>query len=207
MTKKQKHNLVNKKYRRSHKEALKKYRESINDKLKFYLKIYYLKNKLKLRIQSRKYQTVNKKRIAKLHKLYNKKHQKELKQYKVEWYQKNRERIIKQRNIYNHNKLRTDINFRILSNLRCRLHQAVKGISKTASTIKLLGCNIDLLRLHLQSKFQPGMSFSNYGKWHIDHIIPCARFDLSKKSEQKKCFHYTNLQPLWAEDNLIKGKK
>jgi hypothetical protein len=51
------------------------------------------------------------------------------------------------------------------------------------------------------------MSFKNYGKWHIDHIRPCASFDLSKASEQKECFHYTNLQPLWAEDNLSKGIK
>jgi len=51
------------------------------------------------------------------------------------------------------------------------------------------------------------MSFSNYGKWHIDHIIPCARFDLRKPNEQKKCFNYKNLQPLWAFDNLSKNDK
>jgi hypothetical protein len=50
------------------------------------------------------------------------------------------------------------------------------------------------------------MSWSNYGKWHVDHIKSCASFDLSKEDEQRKCFHYTNLQPLWAEENLSKGK-
>ena len=64
-----------------------------------------------------------------------------------------------------------------------------------------------MLRLHLQSKFKPGMSFSNYGKWHIDHIIPCSRFDLNKEEEQYKCFNYKNLQPLWAEENKIKSNK
>jgi hypothetical protein len=78
---------------------------------------------------------------------------------------------------------------------------------KSLSTINLIGCSIEHLRRHLAFQFQPGMSWSNYGKWHIDHIRPCAKFDLSKESEQKKCFHYTNLQPLWAKDNLIKGDR
>ena len=51
------------------------------------------------------------------------------------------------------------------------------------------------------------MSWENHGTWHIDHRVPCAKFDLTKKEEQEKCFHYTNLQPLWAKDNLSKGNK
>jgi hypothetical protein len=100
---------------------------------------------------------------------------------------------------------KVDINFRLLYSLRHRLNMALKGKNKSVSTIKLLGCSIDLFRLHLESKFTKRMSFNNYGKWHIDHIKPCASFDLSKESEQRKCFHYTNLQPLWAYDNLSKN--
>jgi hypothetical protein len=51
------------------------------------------------------------------------------------------------------------------------------------------------------------MNWENQGEWHIDHILPCASFDLTKEEEQRKCFHYTNLQPLWAKDNMIKGSK
>jgi hypothetical protein len=51
------------------------------------------------------------------------------------------------------------------------------------------------------------MTFDNFGKWHIDHIIPCASFDLTKPEQQRQCFHYTNLQPLWAFENLSKGSK
>lgn len=61
------------------------------------------------------------------------------------------------------------------------------------------------LKKHLEIKFTKGMSWENYGKWHVDHIKPCAKFDLTKESEQRKCFHYTNLQPLWAIDNFKKG--
>ncbi len=110
-------------------------------------------------------------------------------------------------NNYCKNKRLIDLNFRISGNLRSRIRIALKGICKSISTSKLLGCHIDFFRLYLQSKFQPGMSFSNYGKWHIDHIIPCARFDLEKESEQKICFNYKNLQPLWAEENLRKNDK
>ena len=70
----------------------------------------------------------------------------------------------------------------------------------------LIGCEVDYLMYYIQSKFTKGMNWNNYGKWHIDHIKPCCSFDLSKASEQRKCFHYTNLQPLWAKDNLSKGK-
>jgi hypothetical protein len=70
----------------------------------------------------------------------------------------------------------------------------------------MLGCTIEELWKHLEKKFKPGMTKENHGKWHVDHIIPCAIFDLSKPEEQIKCFHYTNLQPLWAIDNIRKGK-
>ena len=74
------------------------------------------------------------------------------------------------------------------------------------STKKLLGCSIEFLKQHLESQFTDGMNWANYGKWHIDHILPCASFDKSKPEEQSKCFNYSNLQPLWALDNMCKSK-
>ena len=67
--------------------------------------------------------------------------------------------------------------------------------------------NIESYKKYLEAKFQNGMDWTNYGEWHIDHIIPCAKFNLTNPEEQKKCFHYTNTQPLWAKDNLSKGSK
>jgi hypothetical protein len=102
-----------------------------------------------------------------------------------------------------------NIGFRIAGNLRSRIRIALKGICKSKSTVKLLGCSIKYFKNYLKSKFLEGMSWKNYGYygWHIDHIRPCTTFDLSNPEEQHKCFHYTNLQPLWAKDNLIKSDK
>ena len=73
----------------------------------------------------------------------------------------------------------------------------------------LLGCSIEHARKHLESQFREGMKWDNHGKygWHIDHIIPCASFDLTDPEQQKKCFNYKNLQPLWWHENLSKGSK
>ena len=73
--------------------------------------------------------------------------------------------------------------------------------------MKLLGCSVEDFKNYFENKFKEGMIWENYGKWHIDHIRPCVSFDLTKVEEQKKCFYYTNLQPLWAKENHIKSGK
>lgn len=107
---------------------------------------------------------------------------------------------------YNKNRIKNDIEFRITKNLRSRLYHAAKG-STRINYIDLCGIDKKGLKEYLESKFTDGMSWSNYGKWHIDHIRPCISFDLKDISQQKECFHYTNLQPLWAKDNRIKSGK
>ncbi len=113
---------------------------------------------------------------------------------------------------YEQNRYQNNDNYRLISNLRCRLYSALirnknQKITKCQKTIDLLGCTIEELWIHLESLFLDGMTKENYGQWHVDHIIPCDKFNLFDKEEQKRCFHYTNLQPLWAKDNLIKGNK
>ena len=97
----------------------------------------------------------------------------------------------------------------IENTLRTRLHKSLKGKVTNTQVIELVGCTIQELWNHLESLFTEGMTRYNHGRkgWHIDHIKPCSMFDLNDIEQQKECFHYTNLQPLWAKDNLSKGKK
>lgn len=107
--------------------------------------------------------------------------------------------------------LRRSENAILADALRARIRDALKnqGTIKSEKTLCLIGCSIDFLSRYIESKFAAGMSWNNHGMrgWHIDHIIPCNSFDLSDLNEQKKCFHYSNMQPLWAKDNLSKADK
>lgn len=112
-------------------------------------------------------------------------------------------------NEYQNKKYKLDKNYRIGKLLRTRLWSALKNNQKSDHTLNLLGCSIDELKAHLEMQFEPGMTWDNLGKgegkWQIDHIIPCSYFDLTKEENQRICFNYRNLQPLWAKDNLEKS--
>lgn len=98
---------------------------------------------------------------------------------------------------------------KIATNLRNRLNRAIKGNYKAGSAVRDLGCSVDDFKQHLESKFQPGMSWDNYGRkgWHIDHIVPLNAFDLTDHEQFKRACHHSNLQPLWAKDNILKSDK
>jgi hypothetical protein len=108
-------------------------------------------------------------------------------------------------------KMKTDPKFKLNRYLRKRMNSALKnqGLRKTFKTNQILGCTNSFFIDYLKSKFKDGMTLENHGKfgWHIDHIIPCAAFDLSDLEQQKQCFHFTNLQPLWWYENLSKKDK
>ena len=85
---------------------------------------------------------------------------------------------------------------------------------KSQRTLDYVGCSLEELKAHLEEQFQEGMTWDNYGiytfgndtsGWHIDHIIPCAAFNLEDEFERNACFYYQNLQPLWGKDNIIKS--
>ena len=103
----------------------------------------------------------------------------------------------------------SDPAFAIRRNLSSRICSALKAqnLAKSFATMKITGCSTLYLKEWLEAQFQPGMTWENRGAWHIDHIRPCCSFDLSDLEQQKECFHYTNLQPLWAEENLKKGAR
>lgn len=120
-----------------------------------------------------------------------------------EWKMSNREHINAQRLI----RLKNDPIARMVHNLRKRLRKALKTkkFNKNSKMAEIIGCTADELRLYLQNQFQPGMTWQNYGEWHVDHIIPLAT--ANTEFQTYKLNHYTNLQPLWAHDNLKKSSK
>lgn len=98
------------------------------------------------------------------------------------------------------------------SNINNKARNAITAINGlilkrriTSKHSSLLGCNVDIARKYIESKFEPGMTWENYGLWHLDHIQPLNSFDLTKEENLKICLHYSNIQPLWAEDNYSKG--
>jgi hypothetical protein len=105
----------------------------------------------------------------------------------------------------------TDPQYRLRCVLVNRVSNAVRKQlgTKAAKTTALIGCSVPELMAHLESQFVPGMTWEGHGRngWHIDHIRPCASFDLTDPQQQRECFHWTNLQPLWAFANISKGAK
>lgn len=174
-------------------------------------KLYYLKNRE--RILARNKANYERKMSDPEFKEYRKR------MFKKHYYE-NREEHVRKVTAYRKEK-RTEINawvkeykrinpsYKLSCNLRNRLYAVLKGNIKKSSVIELLGCSVDELKVHLESKFQDGMSWENYTThgWHVDHIKPCASFDLTDFKQQKQCFHYTNLQPLWAKENHSKSDK
>jgi len=132
------------------------------------------------------------------HKLYGRK-----------YFEEHKEQLKLKRKIRHYNRLKIDINYKIACNLRIRLNKAFKGNQKSGSAIEDLGCSIPEFKLYLESKFQSGMTWENWSRtgWHIDHIIPLSSFNLENREEFLKACHYTNLQPLWAEENFRKGNR
>ncbi len=148
-------------------------------------------------------------------------------EYLDEWRKENREYLLKQNREYNavnkekraaysaenrekdnkyqRNRRKADLCYRIKRNLRIRVWGALKGINKSTPTLELIGCDIKEFRKHIERQFVEGMSWDNYGEWEVDHIRPCASFDLTDTEEQSVCFHYSNTQPLWRTDNRAKS--
>lgn len=132
--------------------------------------------------------------------------------YHKVWYEKNREKKLLQNKIYNEKRESIDPEYKLRKRLRSRLTTALKNYVKVPFKERnvhlLIGCTLEELKIRLESMFTDDMTWNNHGKiWHIDHIKPCILFDLSKIEEQRLCFHFTNLQPLYALENLQKHTK
>jgi len=141
------------------------------------------------------------------HKRYRDENKTIVKVRKDRWKNENREQHNAYHRKYTNERRKVDINYRLLKQMRSRMSSALRRNHKSAKTMELTGCTMEFLRAYLESKFEDGMSWDNYGVWHIDHIIACANFNMADPEQQRICFHYTNLQPMWGEQNLKKGAR
>jgi hypothetical protein len=194
----EKHRASNEKYREKNRNLINtkqaaRYVEN-QEKISAYHAKRYRKDRAKILARCAKYRIENPEKRSKT-----------VAKYTAE----NKEKIRDFQRKYNTRRYAKDIEFRIQKILRARLLAALKGRSKTASATTLIGCSIARLKQHLEQMFDSRMTWENYGHrtWHIDHIIPLAAFDLTKPAQQRKAFHWKNLQPLWAVENLKKGAR
>ena len=104
-------------------------------------------------------------------------------------------------------RMMNDIQFKLARVLRRRLHNVLRRNQKSGSAVRDLGCTISELKTHIESQFKLGMTWENHGQfgWHIDHEVPLSLFDLTNREQLLHAVHYTNLQPMWAKENIVKN--
>jgi hypothetical protein len=169
---------------------------------------------------------LDKEGVSKYNAEYAKNNAERIKAQRKIWRKKNAERILKYYSEYNRKnkkiknikalkyiKMRrlVDPAYRIMRNLKSRFAFGFKNNYKKSSLFNYLGCTVQELKIHLESQFKEGMSWNNYGNkegnWSIDHVLPCSSFDHSDEEEIKKCWHYSNMQPMWHIENIKKGSR
>jgi len=196
-------NITNKKHREENPEYYKKWRDGNKDYVKDYNDKYREENKEVLDKKKKEYVEANKELVAARKKAWYEKNKERVLEKKKKYYEENKKEIIAREQMY----IKNSVSAKIRKILRTRLYQAVKKGYRAGSAVRDLGCSIEDFKMYLEEKFLSGMSWDNYGKWHIDHVLPLSSFDLTSRGQVKKACHYTNLQPLWAGDNLKKGAK
>ena len=202
-----------KKYRENNiiqiKEKAKKWRHQNKNNKKEYDKIYREKNKEIILNKKKIYHYSNKDKINKNQKIYYQNNKEYLNKKSNEWINKNKDYYKKYKNIYCKQKRENDILYKFKNNVRCNISQSFKRsknkFKKYEKTETILGCTIEEFRLHIEKQFTEGMTIDNHGKWHLDHIIPISL--ATTQEEAIKLNHFTNFQPLWAADNIIKSNK
>lgn len=172
-----------------------------------YRRDYYSDNAEKARADSLRWYRENRERAKETRRSYHWKHIDYIRSARKRKYWEDPESAKRDVRNYNRNRAREDPVFRLI--LRCRKRTWAAfcegGYTKRSKTFDLIGCDVSGLVNHLEAQFSEGMSWDNYGEWHVDHIVPLS----SAKSEADvmKLCHYTNLQPLWAQDNIRKGAR
>jgi hypothetical protein len=160
---------------------------------------------------NKRYYKNNKEDICEWYKKWAKENREYLREKHTEWREDNKEHVNKYKRDYERKRRAEDPKYRLGIRTRTAVWQLLKerGVKKTNKTFALLGYTIEELMSHLEKQFAEGMSWDNYGKWHVDHIQPMTSFNFESVDDEgfKECWKLENLQPLWEEDNLSKGPR
>lgn len=182
----------------------------------------YERNKATIQQRARSYAAANRERVNEYRRAYYRDVQKnrprkplteEQKQKQRRWsrayYQANRKKCFSYNAEYQKRRKASDPSFAIAMLQRKRVWSALRRAhaQKSSSTMTLVGCTASELASHIEKQFEPGMSWDNRSQWHVDHILPLSKFDLTREDQQAVAFHYTNLRPMWGKENIAKGSK
>lgn len=202
----------------------KKYREQNRERMRSASREWNRKNRERVKATTKAWAESNKDRVSELNRNFHQQNKNAIRERKRLWRKENASKVRKQKRLWveaNREHVRKTSNrrcserriadpvFDLVCRVRGRICEVIRKslARKQSRTIALLGCTGDELKSWIESKFTAGMSWGNRQEWHVDHIIPLAKFDLSDPDQQASAFHYTNLQPLWAKDNLRKSDK
>lgn len=188
-------------------ERTKAWREKNKEILAKKEKDWYEKNKEKASETSKAWREKNKEKIAEKNRNWREKNKEKLAKQNKKRYQKNKKKINKKSVEYNKARKEIDPLFKLSHNIRSSINLVIKngGYTKKAKTIQILGCSFEEFKIHIEKQFTKGMNWENRHLWHLDHKTPVSHAVSEKHLIELN--HYTNFQPLWAEDNLKKGNK
>ncbi len=187
-------------------KADKKYRELNLEKRREKDRLYYENNSDAIRARSNSWYYANVERASEYKRKYFQENKHSIYEYRKEYKKANAEHINSYMNAYMKKRYKDDLNYRIKSICNKRLRDYIRN--KTKQTMEYVGCDVDFLRMWLEYLFVDGMTWDNMGAvWHIDHVRPCNSFDFNNEDEVYECYNWSNLQPLFALDNMSKHNK
>lgn len=189
------------------KRCFREYRDNTKEQRKEKQKQYYQKKRSLFLRKAKEYRIENKEAISVKQKEYVRENKERLDIYHAEYREANRERINRKSVEYARERYRRDVSFCLISRVRSIMQNALKrkGFIKRQRTIGALGCTAEEFKEHIERQFLKGMSWDNRDKWHLDHIIPIS--SASTEDEIYALSHFTNIRPMWAEDNKRKADK
>jgi hypothetical protein len=200
-----------KKYREENLEKIRAYKKKWCEDNPTYQKKYREANREKVLAGQKKWREENREKAHAGQKKWREANREYLKVQGKKWRNENSEKT----NAYMRSRRRNDPTFRLQGNLQTALWSCLSGKQKKSRTLEYVAIDLEKLWEYFESKFTDGMTRENYGEWHVDHIRPLSSFDFDQFKEGSEeyenllhqAWHYTNLQPLWAKDNLSKNSK